>query len=126
MEHALPFLPAMIQAVENGAKVRIMIYYDAIQRLENEVALRVMERELGRLGLSDSVEVRYYNDGDMHSKTFSVDEKFLVIGSQNFHYSAWGEKGGLAEYNLGTDNPDAIADYQDVFEYHWQRAVPRR
>jgi phosphatidylserine/phosphatidylglycerophosphate/cardiolipin synthase-like enzyme len=126
MEHAMPYFPAIIQAVEeNGARVRILIYYDDIQRLENEVAVRVMERELEQRGLSDLVEVRYYNDGDMHSKAFSIDDKFVVIGSQNFHYSAWADGTGLTEYNLGTNDPGTIADFQDIFEYHWQRAIPR-
>ena len=71
--------------------------------MENEIAVRILEQELEKRGVRDLVEVRYYNDGDMHSKSFLVDDKFLVIGSQNFHYSAWGEGGALTEFNLGTD-----------------------
>jgi len=46
----------------------------------------------------------------------------LIIGSQNFHYSAWGE-GGLTEYSLATDSPAAIEAYQDLFEYQWERSL---
>ena len=47
----------------------------------------------------------------------------LIIGSQNLHYSAWGEK-GLAEYSVTTDDPTAIAEYKAMFEEKWQDAVP--
>ena len=57
----------------------------------------------------------------MHTKAFNVDDKFLVVGSQNFHYSAWGEGGGLTEYSIGTDSKNAINDFNKLFEYEWER-----
>jgi cardiolipin synthase len=58
----------------------------------------------------------------MHAKSTLIDDEFLIIGSQNYHYSAFGEGGGLTEYSMGTDDPQAVADYKAVFEYEWQRA----
>jgi cardiolipin synthase len=52
-----------------------------------------------------------------------IDDQFLVVGSQNFHYSAYGDN-GLTEFNIGTDDPDAIAAFKRFFDYHWERAEP--
>jgi phosphatidylserine/phosphatidylglycerophosphate/cardiolipin synthase-like enzyme len=125
LEHAPPYMRALLKAItENDAQARVLIYYDGIQAVENEVAMRVLEEELEKQGLSNRLEVRYYNDGDMHSKAFLLDNDFVVVGSQNFHYSAWGD-GALTEYNFGTDDLGAIDDYREVFDYHWERGVPR-
>jgi phosphatidylserine/phosphatidylglycerophosphate/cardiolipin synthase-like enzyme len=125
MEHAPKYMQALLKAIEeNETQARVLIFYDGIQALENEVALRVLEEELEKRGLADRLEVRYYNDGDMHSKAFLLDNEFVVVGSQNFHYSAWGD-GALTEYNFGIEDVGAIDDYQEVFDYHWERAAPR-
>jgi cardiolipin synthase len=87
------------------------------------VAIQVMQKELARRGISDQAEFRYYT-GRMHTKAFLVDDQFLVVGSQNFHYSAWGDDRGLVEYNIATDSPDAIEDFQRAFEYYWERGKP--
>ena len=52
-----------------------------------------------------------------------IDDEMLVIGSQNMHYSSWGE-GGLNEYNVTTNNPQAIDEYKALFETKWEDAVP--
>ncbi|MDX1416790.1 MAG: phospholipase D-like domain-containing protein, partial [Candidatus Promineifilaceae bacterium] len=83
----------------------------------------VLQDELEARGLSDLVEIRF-NDGHMHSKVILIDDEFLVIGSQNFHYSAWGETLALNEYNLATENQEAIDAYRQSFEYYWQNSVP--
>jgi len=40
------------------------------------------------------------------------------------HYSSWGDGKGLAEHSLATSDPDAIADYQRLFEVKWADAIP--
>ena len=59
----------------------------------------------------------------MHAKAFLVDEEMLFVGSQNFHYSAWGEA-GLAEYNLATDDPRAVQTFKTMFDYYWELGIP--
>jgi phosphatidylserine/phosphatidylglycerophosphate/cardiolipin synthase-like enzyme len=54
----------------------------------------------------------------MHAKGFIVDDNFLVVGSQNFQYSSWGDE-ALNEYNLSTENGEAIETYQNVFDFYW-------
>ena len=67
-------------------------------------------------------ELRFYN-GKIHAKGTLIDDTLLIIGSQNMHYSSWGE-GGLTEYSMATNDPQAIAEYQALFEAKWQEAVP--
>jgi len=45
-----------------------------------------------------------------------VDDEFLVAGSQNFRYSAYGDS-GLTEFNI------AIDDSQALFEYYWEQGT---
>jgi phosphatidylserine/phosphatidylglycerophosphate/cardiolipin synthase-like enzyme len=72
---------------------------------------------VARLGV-----VRFYN-GKVHAKSMLIDDQLLIIGSQNTHYSAWGE-GGLNEYSLATDSPVATAEYKALFETKWQQSTP--
>ena len=60
----------------------------------------------------------------MHPKATLIDEEFLIIGSQNYHYSAFGEGVGLAEYSLGVEDREAVDDYKRIFEYQWDQAEP--
>ncbi|MFN2170974.1 MAG: hypothetical protein ACK2UF_06040, partial [Candidatus Promineifilaceae bacterium] len=48
---------------------------------------------------------------------------FLVVGSQNFHYSAWGPN-SLTEYNIATDDPAAVQQFLNEYEYWWNLAIP--
>jgi cardiolipin synthase len=59
----------------------------------------------------------------LHTKSALIDQEFLVVGSQNFHYSSWGE-GGLLEYGVATDDPQAVSKYLEMFEYYWEQAIP--
>ena len=52
-----------------------------------------------------------------------VDDQLLVVGSQNFHYSAWGSP-SLTEYNLATDDPEAVEEFLTEYEYWWAQAIP--
>ncbi len=109
-------------AVEtNHARVRILIQSGSIEGLENSFAVKALEDELAARGLSEYVEIRYF-DGHVHAKAVLIDDEFLIIGSQNFHYSAFG-KGGLTEYNLGVDDPRAVEDFRRMFDYHWENGV---
>jgi cardiolipin synthase A/B len=78
--------------------------------------------ELKRRGLDQYVELRFYN-GKVHAKSTLVDGELLMIGSMNMHYSSWGPN-ALAEYVVTTDNPQAIQEYQRMFESKWVDAVP--
>ena len=121
-DNVLPWMDSMLDAAENnGARIRVLIKSAPIDGIESSVAVEQFEKKLKERGIQDLVEIRIF-DGPMHAKSALVDDEFLIIGSQNFHYSAFGEGRGLTEYSMGTDDPQAVADYKAVFEYEWQRA----
>lgn len=122
-DNALDYMQAIMKSVEeNHARVRVLVEKINSNGLENRIAAKEFTRELEKRGLSEFVEIRFF-EGRMHSKAFLVDEEMLFVGSQNFHYSAWGE-GGLAEYNLATDDPRAVQTFQTLFDYYWELGIP--
>ena len=124
MQDSLGYMQALLDVMEqNGVHVRVLTTDVNMNGIENSVAIDAFRKELARRGLSHLAEFRYY-DGRMHAKAFVVDDQFLVVGSQNFHYSAWGDDRGLVEYNLATNSARAIADFQQTFEYYWQHSKP--
>jgi len=122
-QNALPFMRAIIDVIEQkNVKVRLIVEKSNMNGLENEVALKVFFDELQKRNILNQVEVRLF-EGNMHTKSFSVDDQLLFVGSHNFHYSAWGDN-GLTEFSLATDSPEALEEYNKLFEYHWERAIP--
>jgi len=123
LDNALPWMNALLETIENNnTKVRVIMENSNSNGLENRVGGTILMEELERLGLEDRVELRFYS-GKIHAKSLLIDDQLLFIGSQNMHYSSWGE-GGLNEYSLATDSPQAIAEYQALFETKWEEAIP--
>lgn len=123
IENALPYMTAMLEAIERDqVKVRVIMENSNSNGLENRVAGGVFLSELEKRGLEEYVELRFYN-GKLHAKSILIDEELLLIGSMNMHYSSWGER-ALAEYMVTTDNPEAIGEYQQMFEAKWDEAIP--
>jgi hypothetical protein len=121
----IEYMDAIMQAIEqNGVKAHILVSDVAWVGIENNIAVDVFEDELAARGLSDNVEIRYFEQ-DMHIKAALIDRQFLIVGNQNFHYSAWGGEGTLAEFNIGTGDPEAIEDFEHFFNYYWDRAKKR-
>jgi phosphatidylserine/phosphatidylglycerophosphate/cardiolipin synthase-like enzyme len=122
-DHALPWMEALVQGVQNNnVKVRVIMENTNSNGLENRVGGTILMDELERLGLEEQVELRFYS-GKIHAKSLLIDGELLFIGSQNMHYNSWGE-GGLNEYSLATDSPQAIAEYQALFEAKWRESIP--
>lgn len=122
-QEALPYMESLVTAAENGAQVRILIKGAPADGIESAVAVNILQDELRERGLQDQVELRYF-DGPMHYKSINIDGELVIVGSQNFHYSALKPLSGLAEYNLGVVDEEAAADYTRLFEYHWQQGTP--
>lgn len=122
-ENALPWMEALVNSVqENHTHVRVIVENANMNGLENRVGIAILQNELSRRGLSEFVEIRFFN-GRLHAKSTLVDEELLFVGSQNFHYSSFG-KSGLLEFVAATESPEAIQIYQEMFEYYWDLAVP--
>ena len=121
--NTLPWMQAIVQSVEqNHTRVRIIVENANMNGLENRVGIAILQQELARLGLSDFVEIRFFN-GRLHTKSTLIDDELLFVGSQNFHYSSFG-KGGLLEFVAATESPEAIRLYQEMFDYYWGLAIP--
>jgi hypothetical protein len=122
VSQAMPYMQSILDAVEgNGAHVRLLIDLEPFKGVENAIALGELQAEVRARGLSDRVEIRPF-PGPVHAKDTLIDDQFLIVGSHNFHWSAFGTGQGLAEYSLGVADPQAISDFERFFEYHWERA----
>lgn len=120
-DDALDWMVALVDAIEkNHIKVRVMVETSNMNGMENRIAINILEQELARRGLSDYLEVRFF-PGRVHAKSMVIDNDLLFVGSQNFHYSAWGP-GGLNEFSLASNDPDAISTYRAMYDFYWQQA----
>jgi phosphatidylserine/phosphatidylglycerophosphate/cardiolipin synthase-like enzyme len=120
---AMPYMQSILDAVEqNQANVRLLVDLEPIKGVENALALGELQAEIKALGLNDRVEIRPF-PGPVHAKVTLIDDQFLIVGSHNFHWSAFGKGQSLAEYSLGVTDPQAISDFERFFEYHWERAL---
>jgi len=118
------YMESLLDAIEtHQVKIRVLFKKEPIEVVENKIAMIEFRKALAERGLNDLVEFRYFNDS-VHAKAVLIDNQFLIVGSQNFHYSAFGNGVGLAEFNIGTDDPDAIAKFKSFFEYHWEHGTP--
>ena len=116
-------MQSLVDAIEqNGAYVRVLVEKENMNGMENQVGVQILQEELDRRGLEDHLEIRFFK-GRLHTKSVMIDDRLLIIGSQNFNYSSISE-GGLKEFNIVTDAPEALVIYQDMFEYYWQQALP--
>ncbi|NHZ72801.1 MAG: hypothetical protein GWP17_06930, partial [Aquificales bacterium] len=110
-EEALPYMDGLVTAAENGAQVRILIKGEPVDGIESMVAVDILDEELAKRGLEDKFEIRFF-DGPMHYKAINIDDELVIVGSQNFHYSAMAPLSGLTEYNLGVVDEQAVEDYR--------------
>jgi phosphatidylserine/phosphatidylglycerophosphate/cardiolipin synthase-like enzyme len=121
---ALPYMEALMDAAENGADLRIVLTPYPIQSVENVIAMEIFNQEAFDRGLSRRVEIRMLDDL-LHSKSAMIDGEFVIVGSQNLHWSAYGEGNGLSEYSLGVGDPAAAEQYQRFFDFLWERSPSR-
>ncbi len=120
---APPYMQALLTAiVKNDVHIRVIGETSAMNGLENRIALNWLENELEQQGKTENLEFRFFN-GKMHDKGALIDEELLIIGSQNFHWSAW-DTPSLTEYNIATDDPEAVDGFLKEFEYQWERGIP--
>ena len=121
---ALPYMEALMDAAENGAELRIVLTPYPIRSVENVIAMEIFNQEAFDRGLSRRVEIRMLDDL-LHSKSALIDGEFVIVGSQNLHWSAYGEGNGLSEYSLGVGDPAAAEQYQRFFDFRWERSPSR-
>jgi phosphatidylserine/phosphatidylglycerophosphate/cardiolipin synthase-like enzyme len=121
---APPYMEALMDAAEKGVKLRIVLTPYPTQHIENIIAMEIFNKEAAERGLARRVEIRMLDDL-LHSKSAIIDGEFVIVGSQNLHWSAFGVDRGWSEYNLGVGDLDAAEQYQSFFDYLWERSPSR-
>jgi hypothetical protein len=103
-DNALPWMEAIVKAVEqNPVRVRVIVENANMNGLENRGGIDILEAELARLSLGDTVEIRFF-DGRVHMKSALVDHQ--CSRQPYFHYSSFAN-GGLLEFVAATDDETA-------------------
>ena len=122
-DFATEYMIALRDAVlNNDVKLRVMMEESAMNGLENRAGIRWLTGQLEGTGKEDNIDLRF-SGNKMHNKGVLIDKEFLSVGSQNFHFSAWGSP-SLTEYNIATDDPRAVEEFLTEYEYWWDLAVP--
>lgn len=119
------YMTALLRAMERGVRVRVLTVNYGFGQAANRSGVALMRFEAKRRGLAELFDARYVN-AKMHTKALLIDQKMVVVGSMNFHFSSWGAF-GLNEAVLATDDPLAIAEQTQSFGDMWQhqsQAVP--
>jgi phosphatidylserine/phosphatidylglycerophosphate/cardiolipin synthase-like enzyme len=116
------YIDSLLEAIETkDVQARLLIDLEPIKGIESLLAVRGLQRLVDKRGMGDRVEIRAF-PGPVHVKNTLIDDELLIVGSQNFHWSAFGQGRGLAEYNLGVSDPEAIEDFKRRFQYYWDLA----
>lgn len=113
----LPYMAALLRAMERGVRVRVLTVNYGFGAGANRSGIALMRYEARRRGLDDLFEARYVTF-NMHTKALTVDHGMVVVGSMNFHFSAWGPW-GLNEAALATSDAQAIQEQEDSFNDLW-------
>mgnify|MGYP006281598321 FL=1 len=119
-EDALEYMKGLRDAVvKNQGDIDLKLLFTSpqgYQKIMTECGIRVFLDELGTM--RDVAKIKWFNESS-HAKTVLIDEKFLIVGSQNWEFAAFGE-GGLAEYSLGVEDQRAARDYLSYFNNFWE------
>ncbi|MBZ9749365.1 phospholipase D-like domain-containing protein [Deinococcus sp. HMF7604] len=124
---ALPvYFWAVLNALDRGVQVRLLVVDYGVGAAANRSGVALLRREMARRSVpADRLQARY-STFPMHTKAMTVDGSMTLVGSMNFHFSAWGTL-GLAEAALATSDPAAVAGQQASFEQAWltgSRPIP--
>lgn len=122
----LPFMTALLGALERGVTVRLLTDGSAAMgAIENRIALAYLRREMQERGLPASRFTARWFPGPVHAKGTLIDGRMLVVGSMNLHHSSWTQGLlGLNEAVLATSDPTMAAAFQDHFGRVWPQAAP--
>lgn len=114
------YMTAVLEALEREVHVRLLTVDYGTGAAANRSGVTLLRQALRRRGLQDRFEARYVTF-NMHTKALTVDRRVVVVGSMNFHFSAWGRL-GLAEAALATGDPAAVQQQEASFERIWKTA----
>ncbi len=127
-EHGpFPYTQAIIDAAQKGVRIKMLLSSaekrmnsDSIENLRTQILLLP-----NGSNIFSNITVKFSN-GPLHAKALSIDGQFVVIGSQNFDYSAFGIDPDnimdLVEYSFGVDNRNVTNKFDNDFASLWDSA----
>lgn len=125
-ENALPFMPALLDALERGVTVRLIVDGSTLPlHPETAVGLAFFRAEMARRGIPPGrFEARFYR-GRMHAKAADFDGELLHVGSHNLHYSSWTQGFfGLSEAVVFSDSAERLAEFAALYQKIWDDSPP--
>ncbi len=127
-EHfAPPYMHALLEAmVDRDVRIRAVVEPSAMNGFENRMGIRWLHDRLQEAGKEENLQVKFAAN-KMHDKVLLIDQEWMSVGSQNFHWSAW-DTPSLTEYNIATDDPLAIDEFLIEYNYWWElgESAPER
>lgn len=127
----LAYADALLKEALQGTDVRILLSKEGpnFRKYNSPSMKNFIDRYKEMNGhLEEKYIVRFYHPDELtalpglHAKSFMVDHDFLVIGSQNFDHSAFGDYNGdldLVEYSVGIENTDITGSVGDYLDEVW-------
>jgi phosphatidylserine/phosphatidylglycerophosphate/cardiolipin synthase-like enzyme len=129
----MSYSDSLISALARGVEVRmilsgghttdLVLNVPSVLRLKVEIVTRFPAQAadmLLRLG------VVYTRDNNpVHTKAVMIDERVMIVGSQNWDYSAFDDREpiDLVEYNIAVDDARAASAFSAYFEELWCRSI---
>lgn len=130
----LEYASALHLAVLNNKDVRILVSQDLANFWYNRPSAQNFFDRLELYGWQGNPGdiFRFYAPNGvfgippgLHTKSFMVDGEFLVIGSQNFDHSAFGDNDGdldLVEYSVAIENANTTTSVNSYFDQRWNNS----
>lgn len=122
-----PYTQPIIDAAQNDVQIRMLL--SGTEETISLLSIDNLRRKILSLpdgaNIFSNIVVKFTKD-PLHAKALSIDGQFVLVGSQNFDFSAFGDDpeniNDLAEYSFGVDN-EAVADEFDIkFDDLWNNA----
>ncbi|HPP62002.1 MAG TPA: phospholipase D-like domain-containing protein [Anaerolineales bacterium] len=126
---SFPYTQAIIDAAKNGVQVQMLLSGDKAEVGINSDSIENLRTQILLLpngtDVFSNITVKF-SDGPLHAKALSIDNQFVVVGSQNFDNSAFGidpdNLMDLAEYSFGVDNRNVANTFDNEFASLWNVA----
>lgn len=128
------YTKGVLAALNNGADINIIL--SGTEKNFNTASLMNLMRLMKMEGISLQSGQKFcakLAPSSLHTKALSLDSEFVIVGSQNFDFSAFGNIGDninggfdLAEYNLGVDDSTATdSGVTATFKSYFDRELGR-
>jgi len=122
-----PYTQAIVDATQNGTQFQLLL--SSGDKKSNAAGVNNLREYIllqpNGATAYNNIHIRFTKD-PTHTKALSLDGQFVVVGSQNFDFSAFGNDPDnimdLAEYSFGVDSPVAASVFDNKFTALWNVA----